>query len=1711
MQQKLIKIISVLLVTSMLYANSAAVISYAADNFLSNQELENQGTSTKNENVEFDVFYDGGKHSAVIDISNTDTKLNIALNVKKAGYLKDAVVDFSDSNFTIAQEGESESIQKIDTEEKKVIFNQINNGTNLMEKVAIAADRKDEVEAGMFKKDNKVKFSATYINEKAKEVAIEKTLVINTEWNIQTAKANLQYEITKYIPYSENGANEIITQGKITSSVENSILPIKETNLEITAPKINNTNPSKVTVVANTNTTNGDQKGEKFTQDNWNYDSETGKVTINVKNEEVNGKVKWVKNTADEYLVTYIYSEDVFNAVKDSIVRLTYDVNSKISLYSTGKANVSAHVDGYQDQKDSLGKIIEYQLEVTPSLSKGYIYNNRNASDENKKETPYSTKITANISYADRINSIVLGKDHSEFITSDGKTLAISGVPEHVTSFVYPDVYESNKTIKVSKAELEKILGEEWQLELYTGFFSGSATDVINKESLVKEDSRAKEENGIITIYISGTCCLSIRTSKPQQEGQITFEIESAIAKDVKYSEQQLRNLKNLKTPISVGGETIEHNIELQEPTQKSGLTISSNRLSTVAKNQDVEIKVTLENDSEDDTMYTNPTVKVDLPENIEEINVKEAKIYFDDELTIKEAKILNNDDGTKSLVAEIQGTQTKYNNVAAKGATVVFKSDITLNILTPTSDKTITATVTNGETVTTNEQQIKYVAPTGVVPMNSLQIGDVELSEGETKVPVKQQAQNAKFVGYVINNYENTLNNVAILGRLPFAGNKDVDAGINYGTNINVTLKTPVTVNFKYGSEREPNSATVYYSENGEATTDLSNTANGWTTEVADYSRVKSYMITLNSEVKSGDIAYFNYDEEIPANLDYDQVAYSNYTAYYENNLPTGTIKDKTNAKRVGITTGTVAKLEAKLSSDMPEKVESGNDLTYKLKINNIGNLDAENVTIRIQYPSWLLYTPGEGEEYTDDYLKVLVEEDEEVKTENNGNEEIDEEENNVGDLELGEGEEYDEDEEDEDEVIEDNPGEEQEKQEYYRYDYNTKILEIKLNNVKSGESIEKLLKFMTMPADEEKQITMKADIIYNNETVDIETNAIKVIVTPKYFNASAMTNTPIEIKEGDSFQYRLYVSSTQSEERKNTVAKITLPDELKYESIKIEGEDASGSVQDLTDSINIEKRNNIITVNLGSIGRTNERKIIIETTANKLPNGTFKKDGVISATIKADNTVEEKVEDKNVQVNKPGFKISQTCNIPEGTTIAFNEQFTYVFTVENLSNLLIQDINVRDYIPNEVQFERIEIIYADGSIVSTYNKNNEAIEAIVNLFPEQKVVVKFHVKAKAIEKNTQITNKCEATHEQIETVKSNEISHTIKLFEDGDMQNIPGYGNGNTGETKKVIGTIWIDENKDGVKDANETKVSNVKVLLLDNNNGNVITSQTGDNGAYMFNNIAKGRYTVIFLYDSSNYSPTIYKKAGVDNSMNSDAIDKEVVFEGKLQVAAVTEEIVLNEENQYDIDLGLIPDPKFDLKLDKIVKSVTVNNSKSAKTHDYNSKLAKVDIEAKYANSSTIVVEYKLTVTNEGGIAGYVKKLADYLPKEMKFNSELNKDWYEGKDGVIYNNSLANTVINPGESKEVLLVLTKNMNSESFGLINNSAEIFETSNDYGALDIDSTPGNKAGNEDDYSTANVLTAVKTGEIIIYTTLTLTVIAIIGVGIYMIKKKVLN
>lgn len=1707
MQQKLIKVIAVLLTTTILYANSATVVSYAADNFLSAKALENQGTSTTNENVEFDVYYDGGKHTVSADVNAEDTKLNIALNVKKAGYLKDAVVDFSNTNFTIAKTEESDNIQALDEENKKISFNQINNGENVTETINIALDKKDEISEDMFDRDNTIKFTGTYVNAKGEEVAVKKDIVVHTSWTASTAKAKLEYEITKYIPYAVNKVSKLITQGKITSYVENSVLPIKNTNIEVNAPKINNKYPETVTVVANsTNATNGDVNGDNFSKDNWSYDSTTGKITITVNNNAVNGKIQWAKNTADEFIVTYIYSSDVYEAVKDSVTRVSYDVSSSMNLYvQSGVNKVSAHADGFEDQTKKLGDIVEFASDATKSISKGYIYNNKNAADENKKETEYVAQYTAHVSYADVIDEIVLKQDVDQFVTANGseQSTTVGGVN-----------YAYNKTLAISKQEFDKVFGENGEITILNA--AGTTLVTINK------DTEVKDNKIVVSLVPFNTNSITIKTSKPQAEGNIIFEITKALAKNIEYSTSQLKSFTQIKTSVTGTAKNAEtdivstentKNIDLAEPTQKASITTSNNRLSTIVTNENVEIKVTLENDSADDTMYTNPKIKITFPENIETINVKDCKVYFDDELEIDNDSIKSyeNNDGTKTLEFKLKGTQTKYNNAAAKGATVVLTTDITLNKLTPTTNTQITAEVTNGDSTVTNvSTDVKYIAPSGVVTTNSMTgyNGDekIEVINGESQkalIPTKAEQKEVTYTMNVINNYENTLDHVVVLGRTPFKDNKDVSTSLSLGSNITMPLASGITVTGVDASK-----VTIYYSENGDATTDLSNSQNGWTTSVTDYTKIKSYMIVLNEDyaMNGGDTFTFTYKATLPANLDYDQEVYENYGVFFNNNKTSGTITDKAIATKIGFTTGSIAKLDAKLTSTIGEgaSVKSGETLEYELTINNTGAIDAENTKVEIKLPPELSFIPGKDDDYTYKPEVETPDVEENSSKEYNENDLITDDYNSIKELSN---------------KLLDNI--------YSGIDdsqYNS-ILIVNLGKVNANSTIKKTLKFQTQSYETVK-VEVKASVGYSDVT-PIETNTVSNIIEKVSFNTQ-ISSMYSSRKEGEKYSFQVTVKSSQysynddegsaDNNRKNTVLTFTLPDELEYESIQLTklNEDTA-QYDDITSTTNVKVNGKKVTVNIGEVDGERGKILTVNAKVGKLSDGVYKKDVTVTSNVKADGTETENIKNISVTINKPGISIAQTANIPEGTTISAGEDFVYTFTAQNLSDIYLNDVEFTDVIPKEVQFKYIEIIYEDGTINNEVDINGDgSINAKFYLLAGQKITINVHVAANSIDNDTDISNKAKFVHEDIGEVETNTISHSIKHFEKTDVNVDP---DDNNKETRKVIGTVWIDTNKDGVKDANEQRVSGVKVLLLNNNTSNIAMNSnneqcittTGTDGSYMFNNVPQGKYSVIFFYDSANYSPTTYKKSGVSDEQNSDAIDKTVNYEGKDQIAAVTEEIVLADTNQFNIDLGIVEDAKFDLKLDKIVQAITVNNGKNTTEHVYNSKLAKIDFESKYAKTSSMVVEYKFTITNEGGIAGYVKKLADYLPEELKFNSELNKDWYEGKDGVIYNASLANTIINPGESKEVTLILTKNMNGDDdFGLINNSAEIYETSNDYGALDVDSTPGNKATNEDDYSTANVLTSVKTGDIVIYTTLIVTIIAIVGVGIYMIKKKVL-
>ena len=221
----------------------------------------------------------------------------------------------------------------------------------------------------------------------------------------------------------------------------------------------------------------------------------------------------------------------------------------------------------------------------------------------------------------------------------------------------------------------------------------------------------------------------------------------------------------------------------------------------------------------------------------------------------------------------------------------------------------------------------------------------------------------------------------------------------------------------------------------------------------------------------------------------------------------------------------------------------------------------------------------------------------------------------------------------------------------------------------------------------------------------------------------------------------------------------------------------------------------------------------------------------------------------------------------------------------------------------------------------------------------------------------------------------------------------------------------------------------------------------------------------------------------------------------------------------DGEDDQDTEIIKLKYFDLALQKWVsKAIVIEDgkekvTKTGHTADMNPEpVVKVDLKKSKVKNVVVKFEYQIRVENQGQIAGYAKEVSDYIPQGLKFVKDDNQNWRE-VDGKIVTNQLENTLLQPGESTTISVILTWINDSNNLGLKTNIAEISEDADDNGnsITDIDSTPNNQVDGEDDQDNATVIITVRTGETTIYTSVIIAVITIIGVGVYGIKKYVLR
>ena len=220
--------------------------------------------------------------------------------------------------------------------------------------------------------------------------------------------------------------------------------------------------------------------------------------------------------------------------------------------------------------------------------------------------------------------------------------------------------------------------------------------------------------------------------------------------------------------------------------------------------------------------------------------------------------------------------------------------------------------------------------------------------------------------------------------------------------------------------------------------------------------------------------------------------------------------------------------------------------------------------------------------------------------------------------------------------------------------------------------------------------------------------------------------------------------------------------------------------------------------------------------------------------------------------------------------------------------------------------------------------------------------------------------------------------------------------------------------------------------------------------------------------------------------------------------------------DKPKEDDIDIEKIKVKYFDLALKKWVTQAIVTEKgketiiESGHTGDENPEpIVKVELYRKNIKNVTVKFRYKIKVTNEGEIAGYVKEISDYIPQGLKFVQEDNPKWRE-ENGKVVTDQLKDTLLKPGESATVEILLTWINDEENMGVMTNIAEISKDYNDSNTPDIDSTPNNRVPGEDDIDDAPVMITVSTGSVPTYIGLTTVILVMVAGGIFLIRKYVL-
>ena len=1667
-------VIAILLVLCFTFANCFTLfttISLATD-----ESLGKQVSESINDNVEYDAKLAKNDDTNGYELEGTINEENLSINmqveIKKEGYLKNAKILIESEN-GLSFEFAEEKNEKYQIEGNQISLSNISAGEKLDIKIPIKYKQRDDIE-NLNKKIN-VKLIGTYVKNNGKESGISQNVVLKLIWHTNT-EYTITSELRKYIPYNKG----IILQTSVTSLLPEQNNYVEKEELQIDAVNLDGYKIEKI-IVSN-------KSEEDLKETEWDYNKEENKINIKIQNNKEALK-------SNEYLITYVLSGD-------KKVELPFNLNSKIdgTIFMFGTAEkIETELEKEYEVKESLGSIVSIDSESDKSIKLGNILSN-SLSEENAYKTNYETKFNIDVSSTEMCENVLIRSNTPEFENEDS-TFETSKI--------------LFKQVKVSKDNFEKMLGQDGAIQIINE----------NNEVIATLNKNSKVDNNAYVVDID-TNNICIKTSKPQTEGILSIQTEKEIIK-TEYSYEQIKTFSNINEKYTgsilyaENAESkvsdMENKIELEKPETNAELAISRKTLSTIADNNDIKLEVKLNNSSEENDLYKNPRFQLTFPEYINEVNVKNIAIAnSEDVFKIASNEIGKDETGRNVLDITLEGTQTKYNsNTLSNGTSIIINCNMKLNLYTPTSNakiemKYLNENATKYKNEVNNigyaETEVEYKAPVGVVSINRISnyentgktLTSVDQGKVTDKIEIFDDAKVATMDIMVMNNNENDCNDIKILGRIPFKGNKDVTTGKDLGTTVDTELVSKINED-----ENNKSGATIYYSDNGEATEDLETVENNWTTNPENLGDIKSYLIVLDSyEMKPGEILKYTYQYKIPANLEHNANIYGSFKTIYNNLNQVTNIKEVSTADVVGLTTGVGPQIAVQTITNVKNSIKEYEKVKYTITIENTGSEVAENIKVDTKVPTGATVATHSSYNSVESTKGWTLKSDREIVTTI--------EKLNPGDIKKVEFfvqanklptiEEYY---AGEDGFTKNEDGTYSINQSYVDENGITKYEDKKIDSIP------------------EIKLVCESTITAEDLAKEIKTEDSGITVEKSNLVAEETIETKDSIAaENETIESKIQIKNNSNDTMKNIIVSKVLPEGLNYSDSYIRGYEDDGITLKKIKTTNYDSDSRTVTWVVDELKPGRTVLLTGDWVVGQLKENTYK-DTIATKSNILVNGEQYQAGEVDITVGRPNLEVSQTSN-QTNQYVKPGDQIKYTFTVKNTGSVRANNVTLTDTLPNEVSIKKL-VYTVDGVEVSKVVAKNEDATVYTSILPEGKLEATVTAEVNNIDTAQRtITNVGKVESNDISKLNSNEVVNIIERTSDtvgtdtekdntnkdttnNNANNSQNTSNENVKDKYDIKGIAWLDKNKNGQRDSGDNKLAGIEVKLINSKTAEQVNKTvTNQDGEYQFSNLENGTYIVMFYYDNSKYALAEYKKQNVAEDKNSDVI---ATTENDKTVAT-TDVITIENGSKSNIDMGLVEATTFDLALTKAISKVTVQTKNGTKSYDFdNTDLAKVDINAKYLSGATVIVEYTFTVKNEGELEGYAKQLVDYMPKELEFNTELNKNWHKGNDGNLYTEELANTPIQAGESKTVKLVLTKAMTDTNTGIVNNQAEISKDYNKAGIADKDSTPGDQDQKDDDMSSADLIIGVKTGETLIYISAIIAGIVAVILAVIVIKK----